>query len=355
MKESSLIRSILFNILLVLTLLVIYLLFFPKKSYVKEKLEETDPKVEETFNANINTIKIASFNYFKNNDKNKVTLQELIDNNLLTEIKDSNNELCDAESYAEKKETSLSINLKCNDKKDTRKIELGVDINGENCIYEYIKETKQYSDWSEWSDWQKEKIEKDDLTNVEEKIEKEEDGKEIVTRTNDYSIEATYNETVGCPAGYTENSGSCRSMVQGETISATPSYKCPTGYEYNGKKCVGSINEIDPVIRYSCPDNAGNVIFELAGDRCKTYYVEYIPKQTNSYYTCPNGYSLSGSRCYLYETYEEEITKYKEVTYYRYQKRQQKESKIETIWSTKDNQKLIDDSYSISRTITCEG
>lgn len=354
MKESSLIRSILFNILLVLTLLVIYLLFFPKKSYVKEKYEEQDPKIEEAFNSNIDTIKIASFNYFKNNDKNKVTLQELMDNNLITEIKDSNDELCDQESYTEKNEDSLLINLRCNDKKDTRKIQLGVNINGENCIYEYIKETKQYSDWSEWSEWQKEKIEKDELTNVEEKIEKEEDGKEVVTRTNDYSIEATYNETVGCPAGYTENSGSCRSMSQGETFKATPSYSCPAGYDLNGTKCVGSVNTINAAVRYSCPANNGNVIFELAGENCKTYYVEYMQKQTNSYYTCPNGYSLSGNRCYSYNTYEEEIIKYKDVTYYRYQKRQQKESKIETIWSTKDNQELINNSYNISRTITCE-
>ena len=193
----------------------------------------------------------------------------------------------------------------------------------------------------EWSDWQKEKIEKDDLTNVEEKVEKEEDGKEVVTRNNNYSIEATYNETVGCPAGYTESSGACRSMTQGETINATPSYSCPQGYELQGTKCKGSINTINAAVRHSCPASNNDIIFELSGDKCKTYYIKYTGKQTNTYYTCPNGYSLSGDRCYAYQTYEEEITKYKDVTYYRYQKREQKESKIETIWSTKDNQELL--------------
>ena len=233
-------------------------------------------------------------------------------------------------------------------------MQLGVDINGENCIYEYVKETKQYTEWSEWSNWQTEKVEKDELTNVEEKVEKIEDGKEVVTKTNDYSMAATYNETIGCPAGYNEYNGICRKRTQGETIPANiSSYSCPDGYELDGTKCVGSVNQLGAIPKYRCPYNNGNIEFELDGSKCKTYYAEYTQKQTNRYYTCPNGYSLSGDRCYTYESYQEEIIKYKDVTYYRYQKRNQKESKIETIWSTKDNQELINDAYTISRTITC--
>jgi len=116
MKDSSAARTFLFNILLILTLVVIYLLFFPKKSYIKAKYEEFNPKAEETFNSNINSMKVASTKYFIDKKESKVTLKKLIDNNLITELKDSNEDTCDTKSYVEKKDDGLLINRECKDK-----------------------------------------------------------------------------------------------------------------------------------------------------------------------------------------------------------------------------------------------
>jgi hypothetical protein len=363
MKDSSLIRTVLFNILLVLTLLIIYLMFFPKKSYVKEKLDnEPSHEVEEVFNSNINSMKIASLNYFENNDTSNVTLQELIDKNLLTELKDSTNTSCSNDSYVEKRENKLIIALKCSDKEDTKEIVLDKEDNDSEerllCIYEYKKETKEgYTDWSDWSEWSKEKIEKDELTNVEEKVEKEEDGTEVIENTNEYSIEATYNSKIGCPDGYTETNGTCKKKEETNSINAIVKYTCEglAGYRLEGSKCVGSTNTLNAIAHYSCPSNQGSLEYELSGTTCRVFMIRYInPGETQGYYTCPDGYYLSGNRCYASETYNEEIKKYKDVTYYRYQKREKTNKKIDIIWSSKDNQELLDKEYTMSRVITCE-
>lgn len=354
MKDSSVLRTVLFNALIILTILAIYLLFFPKKSYVKEKLEAEDPRVTETFESNINSMKVASINYFKDNDKDKVTLEELINKNLLTELKDSKNNACSKDSYVEKKDSSLIISLDCDDKKDKKEITLGINITGENCIYEYTKETKQYSDWSEWSEWSKEKVEKDELTNVEEKKETEIVGKETETKTREVSIDASFNWTSGsCPPGYTEVNGTCKTVVEGNSINASVQYSCPEGYTRSGEKCIGATT-IDAGKRYYCPSSNSDISFTLTGDKCRTFYTRYAEKGSSGEYSCPNGYTLSGNKCYTTETYEEEVVSETEVTYYRYQKREKKESKIETIWSSKDNQDLIDKEYTMSKAITCE-
>lgn len=360
MKNSSLIRTILFNTLLVLTLLVIYLLFFPKKSYVKEKLENSNPEVDETFNSNVNNMKIASLNFFENNESNKVTLQELIDKNLLVELKDSKGISCDNNSYVEKEDNKLLINLKCSDKEDKKEILLDNSENNNEerllCIYEYKKETSEgYTEWSDWSEWTKDKIEKNEYTNVEEKIEKEEDGKETIEKTREYSIEATYNTKQGCPDGATVSNGMCKKREETNSISASVKYSCPQGYNRNGDTCYGNVNSLPAIKQYYCPSNQGTVEFELSGDRCRTFNIRYTsPNETQAYYTCPNGYYLSGNRCYASETYNEEVPKYKDVTYYRYQKREKTNKKIDIIWSSKDNQELLDKEYIISRVITCE-
>lgn len=364
MKDSSLIRTILFNILLVLTLLIIYLIFFPKKSYVKEKLDNGETKeVEEVFNSNINSMKIASLNYFENNDTNKVTLQELIDNNLLTELKDSTSTPCSNDSNVEKKDNKLIIALSCKDKEATKEIVLNdkEDNTSEErllCIYEYKKETEEgYTDWSDWSEWSKDKVEKDDLTNVEEKIEKEEDGTEVIENSTEYSIEATYNSRIGCPDGYSETNGMCKKKEETSPISATVNYTCEglPGYRLQGTKCVGSTNTLNAIARYSCPSNQGSLEYVLSGNTCRVFMIRYTnPGETQGYYTCPDGYYLSGNRCYISETHNEEVKKYKDVTYYRYQKREKTAKKIDIIWSSKDNQELLDNEYTMSRVITCE-
>ena len=226
-KDTKTIRTILFNVLVILTILFIYLKKKKKKSYVKEKLNNvTSPQVEETFNQNINSMKIAANRYFEENDKTSVTLKELIKNNLLVDLKDSNDSLCDTEkSYSELKDKTLYVHLKCTDSEKTieekfeeneeteieEKEEIETKENEETetkekeetetkekkklfCLYQYEKQIEEgYTDWSDWSNWQLEEVEKDEFTNVETKIEEELDGTKIVNDSREISIQATKN------------------------------------------------------------------------------------------------------------------------------------------------------------------
>ena len=64
-KDSSFVRTILFNVLVILTIVFIYFMFFPKKSYVKNKLdEELNPLIDEVFSQNMNSLTIAGESYF---------------------------------------------------------------------------------------------------------------------------------------------------------------------------------------------------------------------------------------------------------------------------------------------------
>ena len=139
----------LFIILTILTIIFIYLLLFPKKSYVEIKLsEEINPIIEETFNENIESFKIAANSYFEKTESTEVTLQELIEKNLIVNLKDSTNKECFTESKVIK---DNKIILKCPDKeaeislKETKDEKL-------ICLYQYKKEINaSYSDWSECS------------------------------------------------------------------------------------------------------------------------------------------------------------------------------------------------------------
>ena len=117
------IKNLFIGILLILTIILIYEIIFPKKSYVEEKLDETlTPEIEEKFNNNINTLKIAADEYFKDNNERIVTLKELKEKNIITELKDSRNEECDDNSYVVKKDIT-TVYLKCSDREKKINIE----------------------------------------------------------------------------------------------------------------------------------------------------------------------------------------------------------------------------------------
>lgn len=355
---KNIIKIILFNILVILTIILIYLLFFPKKSYVDTLLDEQlNPTIEETFSSNINSMKIASINYFEKNENEKVTLEELIKNELLTDLKDSNKEKCDTDSYAEKKDNKILISLKCNDKEE--KVEIDLEQKEKKkmfCLYEYKKEyDDKYSEWSDWSEWSKEEKKKDELTNVETKIENESNGTTIVSKSETISIDADKYISLACPEGYIEENQRCKKKQESNTIKASLKYTCPNGYGRNGTKCYNGYSTIDATKNYYCPSNSESTEFILSGSECKTYNIKYFDTNIVEYkYTCKEGYYLSDNKCYKEIEYDEEVEDTKEVTYYRYQTRKKLDKKIDIIWSSKDNKELLDRSYNITREISCE-
>lgn len=355
MKNTSVIRTILFNILVILTILFIYFMFFPKKSYVSEKLNNvTKPQSEEIFNQNMNSMKIASTKYFEENDNEKVTLEELIDNNLLVELKDENGNSCDNKnSYSEKTDDKMSIYLKCSDNEKT--LEIDKSSKKSICIYQYEKTIPQgYTEWSDWSDWQLEEVQESELINVEEKVEQELDGTRTVTKSKEKSIDATRNNRITCPEGYSEQNSKCVKKSKLNTITASISYKCPEGYTKNSTTCYKNGNTVSAEKQYYCPTNKTNLEYELSGSNCNVYNVSSTnPTGNEIYYTCPNGYSLSNSKCYTKEYYEDEEENYKDVTYYRFQTREKNNEKKVIKWSTVNDDKLISDEYNMTEEIFC--
>jgi len=358
MRNST--KIILFNILIILTIILIYLLFFPKKSYT-EKLLEKNPEAEEVFNSNINSMKIAAINYFENNETEKVTLDELIKKELLFDLKDSNNNSCKKESYAEKHNDKITIDLKCEDKED--KIEFNIENNIENkkrkklfCLYEYTKETnKEYTDWSDWSEWTKDEKEKNDLTNVETKTETIEKGTKTVYNTKTISIDANKYVSLACPNGYQEEDSRCKKKQELNTINASIKYTCPNGYTKSGTKCYKGNNYIDATKSYYCPQDGKGTEYKLSNDKCKIYNVIYYDTSIVEYkYYCDSSYYLDGTKCNKQIEYEEEVKDYEEVTYYRYQTRNKIDKKNDIIWSSKDNKDLLNKSYNMTREISCE-
>lgn len=332
MKDSKKLRTIIFNILVILTILFIYFLFFPKKSYVKEKLDDNlSPLSDETFKENINAMKIASSTYFNSNENKTVTLQELIDQNLLAELKDSRGEACSTTSYVERTDEMIKIHLDCNDKSGDRYISLKDDKF--LCIYQYEKKIESgYTEWSEWSEWSTNQIEGNEYTNVETEIRKEPDGTKTEIETKEETIAAT----------------SSTKRVQTDTINATIQYYCEKGYELRNGKCYKGNSVKNSYASFSCPANTNNTEYVIDGSKCKVYSI------TRSGYSCPSGYNLSGSTCYRTVNYEKEVENYKDVTYYRYQTREKTNEKIDTKWSIKDDYNLLNDSYNMVGKISCE-
>ena len=171
---------------------------------------------------------------------------------------------------------------------------------------------------------------------------------------------ATENITYTCPSGYTKNGTSCYKVYD-----ATAKYSCPSGYTLSGSKCTKEIDQSYDATRYissyKCPNggtlsgttctvsssynatphyttvygnwvNGGTKYYTssgmaytgttsklvlqgaISGATCgapcgnKGIWYKYIyytrsSSQQIDYYTCPNGGTLSGSKCYTSSTY----------------------------------------------------
>lgn len=71
------------------------------------------------------------------------------------------------------------------------------------------------------------------------------------------------------------------------TVAATPNYTCPSGWSLSGTTCTLQQASGAAVSGYSCPAN-----YTLSGSSCTS-----IQPAGVSGYTCPSGYTLSGTTC----------------------------------------------------------
>ena len=139
----------------------------------------------------------------------------------------------------------------------------------------------------------------------------------VVTKNASSSTEYT------CPSGYTKNGSSCYKVY---TATSSTSYTCPSGYTKSGSKCTkSSTSTIDATAKtsYGSWVNGGTKYYTssskayegttsklvlqgaIAGATCGSpcgnkgiwYKYIYYTRSTNTTYSCPSGYTKSGSKC----------------------------------------------------------
>lgn len=131
-----------------------------------------------------------------------------------------------------------------------------------------------------------------------------------VTSVKNASRKVSYT----CPSGYTLSGTSCISSTTTRvTATKTTTYVCPTGYSLNGTTCIRSVKTVTRMTYTSARSGAGYSIVStdtklVCNDECRTvtyytYDVTSTSTQTASAsvsvkYSCPSGYSLSGTTCY---------------------------------------------------------
>lgn len=252
-RDKFTIKDILIQVLFVALFIFLLMWLFPMKKDVKNALKNLDietsnlqPLYDQIFNNNVQTMKEAAISYYttprlpeKIGDEKKMTLSDMLQNNLILPFVDSDGNQCDLlESYVSITKMSdeyiLKVNLKCGNYEDYVLVHLGCynycdggicekrvptpnktttkeekptpeepskdDPKPENPIskeylYEYklvVNDSKTCENWTEWG---KNKITATDLVKVETKTQKELTGyktvKVPVTKTETIKKEVT--------------------------------------------------------------------------------------------------------------------------------------------------------------------
>lgn len=327
------------DIIIKVVLLILFILFllwlFPKK--------DLDVLYDSIYRENINTMKEAARNYYTKDrlpqnvgESTSMTLSQMLDKKLLIRFTDKNKNYCDETSSkvevtkTAENEYVLKVQLNCGDQQD------------------YILETIGCNDVCPSG-------------NCDVVVDPD------VPSTDDDLISTTYYQfrkpvystvtNYTCPSGYTKNGTSCYKVYSAD--SSDSDYTCPEGYTLRGTTCYGK-KEIDAVKSsgYVCSNtsdtrkgdtcyhktttdakantNYGSWVLKntlyystanaaytyekaklvymgaISGSQCGSacgnsgiwYVYNYYTRTANTYYTCPNGGTVEGSKCVTYTTYK---------------------------------------------------
>lgn len=121
-------KDLIIKILFLVIVIFLIIWLFPTKGYINKQIDKKIGVSEnQIFTNNINTMKDAALGYYigKNlpEQSSKMTLEEMLNKNLLTNIYDNNGKTCDTKkSYVEviknKEEYKLKVNLACKNKEE---------------------------------------------------------------------------------------------------------------------------------------------------------------------------------------------------------------------------------------------
>lgn len=314
------VRKVILAILVMVLVFFILMWLFPTKGYLTNN--EKSANVAKTFSDNITLMKNSALSYYTDErlpentgDKEKMTLSDMIDKHLITELVDSNNKICNLKkSYVEitKEETEylMKINLSCEDKSDyinthmgsytyctdaicekknklvsdtspntentsikdttneTKNVQTNVQTTSKKTtkqLCKYIKTIKTYTNYGNFSNWSKVRVTPSDTRNVQTKTVYEQTGEEV----KNYTTEERY------PAARKENGVYYCINEQGAEERSTSEFAC--------KRKVTVTKKV-PVY--------GNVTYYRYQDR------RIINKTDTKWYDCnitPSGYKRAGN------------------------------------------------------------
>lgn len=290
-------------------------------------------------------------------DKVTLTLGDMLDKKLITSFVDSNQKQCNlTSSYIEvtkmDKEYTMKVNLSCSDKSDYILVNLGcynycdsVSENKEstnnsttikptttNKTYQYeykLVTPAHYTDWSTWSKWSTKKVASNNYTQIDTKEVREvvSTTKVLVDKVNaKKEVVDSYNAgtetSIVCPTGYKRydaNSSTSKLCIASpnkgvstNTLTSTTS-SCPSGATLVNGRC--TVQTTTNAV-YNDWTYVGRQTFngsKTTTDTMKYVYVSQsqeldcnnscsvVVKVTYDVYkrgyTCPTGYTLSGTKC----------------------------------------------------------
>ncbi len=292
-----------FNLKDIIIKAIFLVLFILLLVWLFPKVPNMKPFYSNVFRENIKYMQDAAESYYtteklpKNiGDTAEMTLQDMIDKNLILPFVDEDGNSCDTKkSYVEvkknKNDYTLKVNLVCPNEENFVEKTLG--------CYEYCEDCKEEETKPVTAlEYQFKQTGSKDasyyscpdggtLTN----------GVCNIYTTNKYK--ATITTTKGtsyCKNGGVLKDGKCYITKTTSYKASTKegSYYCPDGGTLNGSTCyVGLSNTYEASVTYTCPKGG-----YVSGSKCiveeDVNGTSYSAKTT---YYCPNGGSLSGSKC----------------------------------------------------------
>ena len=402
-RETFSIKDIFLQLLFIVLLVFILIWLFPTKGYLEKRLDgirdDLKPLYTRLFTDNILTMKESARSYFTTprlpqnvGDKVTMTLAEMYDKSLLLELIDSNNNACDAnKSYVEltqeEDEYELKVTLSCSDKEAYIIEHLGCYDYCEGTICAKKEETKTTSyrykyvlnvggtcsGYGSWSAWTTNKIEGNNNTKVETKVEKvldhyeqkyavvgyetvkytvdEPRGYSVSTRTETRAVQKSdYQPYEPVSSGYWKSAGTITSTGNpggSSTVRYTPTGACTTSTVCNNScervtTCTYKKEVWQDTSTRKCPDGG----YQPAGDQCVKTWTEY-ENYTVTDKSCPGGVENSTKTGCIYKVektkqvakygYVQGDAVYKNVTYYRSATRKCTATKVDYKWSNSDN------------------
>ncbi len=294
-----------FNIKDIVIKAIFLVLFILLLVWLFPKVPNMKPFYSNVFRENIKYMQEAAESYYtteklpKNiGDTAEMTLQDMIDKNLILPFVDEDGNACDTKkSYVEvkknKNDYTLKVNLVCPNEENFVEKTLG--------CYEYCEDCKEEEEQSE----------------AEAKKVIEYQYKQVGTKNVNYyscpdggtltdgvcniyttdTYKATITTTKGkeyCPDGGELKDGLCYN-TKTESYDASVSegkYYCPNGGTLNGSKCY-----INNSTSYPAKQTLSCTVGTLSGNSCIVFSTSSSNYPAKVSYSCPNGGTLSGSKC----------------------------------------------------------